>query len=580
MAPVFWADPGIAQSPGDLRDVPYFNQVDRVTDEVTNPKIRADARSLFPFFDGATNRLPERPADFANPTPESFLNWHSAHQLEYLRANPLSAYANTPPYNGNPDFAAVYDFPAVRIPAGNPLGSGPGLYAILSADGNEVIVINQLRPDSIAQLGGFSPGSGAASDTQVYSAENQRRLRLMPAFIELVARPFNLLPSTVDPATITLAQATNNAARTSVQAIVNNAINLIRGLPGFTPTTAAEFAADITLRQSRYHYLFTDQLDILNARLDRMEIFNPDEITSRVTTLLDRFERLEAFKSITRPTPNADYTPAGAVSAVNSTDGLVGVDAAARVFIGAEMRLADIARATEGIATTQQYQGRTLDAPTLTFLLQSFANYTNEAEAEAEAEDLKQHNQLLQDYSKFQTILNQTLQAYDPVRLAASRGDSDDSDDPELLSIKGDRYRRADGATPIFDPYNRLGDFTAAEQVIISMFDRSLATDNGNSFHPVETLKNLDRPLEAIVQPPVTGVGNLVTPGGALFREDKNTWDKMAVNVAEMTKLIGQDTQIRMNEINQINKQKNRHYELASSALNRMSGILRSITEA
>lgn len=592
MAPVFWADPAIGQSPGDLLNAPYLNQVDTITDETTRVEIRDDARSLFPFFDGDANLLPERPADFANPTPESFLNWHSAHQLEYLRAQgPISGLATSAAYRAvlgaASQFDAVYDFPAIRIPAGDPLGTGPGLYAILSADGTEVIVINQLRPDAIAMLGGFTPGA-TPTDTEIYSAENQRRLRLMPAFAELVARPFNLVPSSVDPATITLADATtNNAARTSIQGIVQGAINVIEGVGSFVATTQAEFDADLSLRQTRYHYLFTEQLNILNARLDRMEIFDQDAITLEVNKILERFERVEAYKGVTEPqvvagpapgTPN--YGAPDARGAANSTDGLETVNSAGNILIGTELRLIELLRATEGIATSQRYEGRFLDAPMMTFLLQSFTNYSKEAEAEAEAEDLKQHNKLLEDYTKFQTLLNTTLQAYDPVRLAASRDDDDDNDDPESLGLKGSRYDRT--VTPTFDPYSLLSSFTPSEQILISMFDRGLATMNGNSFHPVEALKGLDRPLEDLTRAEVPSVFPGAAPfvaGGVMIAYDKNTWDKLAVNVSETTKLISQDTQIRMNEINQLNKEKNRHYELASSSLNRLSGILRSINE-
>lgn len=570
---------------GDALDRPYLNQINTITDEQTRPEIRADARSLFPFFDGQTNTLPDRPADFDNPTPESFLNWHSAHQLEYLKTDTradgsptnrlLSSRANDPPYNANTEFAAVYDFRAVRIPDGDPLGTGPGLYAILSSDGERVIVINQLRPDSIATLGGFDRTNNA------YVQEDQRRLRLMPAFAQLVARPFGLIPDSVDPTTVTDAEANGNAARGTVHALVDTAIDAIRNANGFDPNVdRTELARNPVLAQEEYHYLFLEQLEILRGRLDRMEIFHLDSIGQKIKAISDRFERVQVYKDTSTELDAPFYGSNQVHFRVNSTDRLAAVNAAADVLIGAELRLFELTRASEGIATTQRYEGRYLDAPIMTFLLQNFANYTNEAEAEAEAEDLKQHNQLLEDYTRFQTLLNSTLQAYDPVALAA-RAEDPDEVDPEVLSIKGVRYDRS--FQPPFDPYSEISNFVNLPattsrpavneqimQVVISMFDERLATNAGagNTFHPVEKLKNLDRPM-----------GNIVRADGRLFVYTKDTWDKLAVNVAEATKLIGQDTQIRMNQISQTNKEKNRHYELASNSLNRLSSILRAITE-
>ena len=46
---------------------------------------------------------------------------------------------------------------------------------------------------------------------------------------------------------------------------------------------------------------------------------------------------------------------------------------------------------------------------------------------------------------------------------------------------------------------------------------------------------------------------------------------------SEANRQLGQDNQLIMNEITQLNREKNRHYDLATNTINKMTGMLRSI---
>ncbi len=63
-----------------------------------------------------------------------------------------------------------------------------------------------------------------------------------------------------------------------------------------------------------------------------------------------------------------------------------------------------------------------------------------------------------------------------------------------------------------------------------------------------------------------------------MLKHEKTIWDALAVQLGESTKIIGQSSQIQMDAINKLSQEKNRHYELGSNVLNKMTEILRSIT--
>lgn len=417
----------------------------------------------------------------------------------------------------NPDGDATFSLRYASIGT-NPLPFF-NLHVVLSSDGRRPIVLNTLSATDIAAL----------------PLADQRAISAHPVFKAEFAEPLGLLPNT----TVT----TTTEARTLMRAIVQEQIDQIRSAPGFDPGRQADFDSNVTLRPQLYHYIFTGQLELLLERLDNMAIFNADMIRSEATAILDRFARLDRFM---RLTPEGRDPGSNLPTGVNATDGGDSLRDAQKVLTGIELTLLDLARTARNVALSGRYEGRRVDTPDLVFLFQTFQNYANEAEAEGKSEELKQLQRLLQDYTAFQRLLNATLQVFDPVKLA-------DPDTVERLGLKGQTTLNAE--------------FDANERRLIAMFDSRLTTAvANNSWNPVETQRALERPTEA-----------LLSFGLLLNTYAKTVWDALARNIAEATKILNQDSQLRMDEISRLNREKNRNYDLATNTLNKMTDVLRSI---
>lgn len=528
------AQPVIQPTPGDAKAIPYLNQVTSTTVTTLNPQSGIDDAALFARFNGTTNLLPDRPANFTTATGTDFLNWHSFHQIEYLNERGGTIVTTDNGVNFNVQYARL----------GNDADPLKNLHVVRSQDGLRLYVLNHLQPADIAKM----------------PFADQRALSGLAEFRVVVADRIGLVPNS----------ATTDATtqRNTLKSVLNGYItNVIRAAADFVgvpneATKDAYFEADPAERRAKYHYLFIQQFEYLMADLDSMAVFHPDTIEQKGLSILNRFNQLAKYRDLSAQTngpfttvhgPNFQYS-------VNSLDNQTSVNKAADILLGAELRLFELAKSTQQIVTTGTYQGRKLDTPNMTFLLQTFNNYRDEAEAEALSEELNQYNQLLQDYTQFQKMLNQTLRGYNPIKLA-------DKDDIEKLPLLGASY--SPEKAPIVK-YDSSTQYTATEQRIIAMFDKTLTSGNpagSNKFHPIERSKTLTRPTENIIDGTLTPVAY-----------EKPTWDRLTVNIANATKVINQDTQLRMDDINSLNKSKNRHYELATGSLNKLANILRAIT--
>jgi len=513
----FWTTQGLTparslfqQTPGDLQGNPAGLLRGIAPDGARSAALATADQTIFPRFDGVTNLVPRRPADFAAPTPDSFARWHGFHQVEYLRTHGTATTVTD-----GADTFTVYT--ATLGTQSDPFFN---LQAVLAQDGTQVIILNTL---SAADLAGLP-------------LADQRALAANPIFREHFAGPLGLTPNTA----ITSTQAARDQMRTEIL----NRIAIIQNAPSYDPGRQADFDADPAARPGLYHYLFTGQLQILSDRLASMGIFHPDTIKAEADAILTRFARLERYMGLT---PEGTMVLQTLPTGVNATDQGASIRSAQSILAGIEMRLFDLATASRSVALTGIYEGKRVDTPDMVFLFQTFETYANEAEAEARSEDLKQLNALLSDYTMMQRLLNTTLQSYDPVALA----------DPDTVERKG----------LLGETSTTAAAFTALNRRVLAMFDTLLTgAQSPNSGHPIETELALTRPTESII-----------LFGSTLQEHPKPIWDAFARNLAEATKILNQDTQIRMDEIAELNRTKNRSYDLASNTLNRMADILRSV---
>jgi hypothetical protein len=489
------AQPVIQPTPGDALTAPYLVLSISDTDQLDWARVSGDARTLFPVFDGQANLLPGRPADFASPAAGSFMNWHAAHQLEYLHSH------------GTP--TVITDEAGTLTAFVANLSGPPDLSVFLTQDGRQAVNLGTIMPVDIAQL----------------SLEDQRVLAALPQFADQIAPAFNLRPAAGD--------AGPGAVRDEIRAEIAQIRDQIAASPRYLDGETARFDSDPAARRELYHYFFLGQLDLLEARLDRMAVFNSDAIGQITAGVIERYLRLERYLSMTPETPAMG---ASLPRNVNTSDSGASVAAAAEIFLGVEARLYDIARARFDLAETGEFNGRPADVPQLVFVMQSLATRAAEAEAEARTEELNQNNLLLKDYSRMQDVLNRTLKVYADLA-------------PDALVPVGS--------------YGTLADVPLADQPVIAMFNQG-GMDATNSYHPVESERGVVRPLLDMLAVP-------------LVTHPKDAWDRFSIALGNATQQIGRDSQIRMQEIARMNEQKNRHYEMGSSVLSRTAEIIRTI---
>lgn len=522
--PDFWQNMGFdgasAQGMAGVNRQPYTILSQGTT--VMAQKVLDDAAALFPEYDGETNIPPRLPPDFATPTGESFATWHTAAQIAYLKALEPD-WRNTP---------AVVTF-----------GTAPSAFDyrtwLLSADGRSVINVNTLQTSDIARL----------------SLDDQTRLAELPAFLEIHADPKGLWPATaagVQSAGGTAPPATVAEARARIDKLISDLEAVVKTSVHYDADKRTEEVTANNLTE-RYPNLFLDQIDILRDRVANMAIFSFDAIGKIVDDLRKRFVRIERYSTVTPPQP--DNFGTGLTLSANSTDNLAGVKRALNIFLRSEVQLRDIADIKHEVVTYGTMKLRPLDTPGMIFVLQTQDNYAKEAEARAQSEDLNQINALVQSYTGMQKMLNATLAKFDPVQFQ-----KDNPNDYE----KKNEYKTLLGETNIM-----VSQMSQEDRNILSMFEKRYVTANSNSYHPLEKELNTLRPTISVFTD--------FFIAGVFKPKMQKEWDLDSQNLAKVSKILSQESQLRMDQINALSREKNRNYDIATETLTKMTDILRSI---
>jgi hypothetical protein len=197
------------------------------------------------------------------------------------------------------------------------------------------------------------------------------------------------------------------------------------------------------------------------------------------------------------------------------------------------------------MAQSGELLNKSMDAPSLIYYFQYHYNLQVEAVIVIETEEVNQMNELLKVYAAMQTIVSDTLKTFD--------GDAEQK--------KGVQGRSHDD----------LPDISEADRKIISMFEDNEGP--AGQRHPLELLRNIQRPKHNIINSRADGSAE----DGDVVQQLKTSWDTFASQLSETVTLLNQESQIKMNDINSMDKQKNRHYELANGALSKMFDMISSI---
>lgn len=485
-----------------------------------------DAAAIFPVFDGVTNLALPLPPDYASPSLNGFVTWHTAHQVQFLKEQA-------------PNWAAG-DLRAVTFGT----SSDPALNEtfLLSADGTRVIRVATLLAGDIAQL----------------PLEDQQRLAEdVPAFRAIHANPIGLWPAddifnlaasggTAPPATV--AEARQRIEDTMILPL--ETIVLARHDPARrNETITADNIAAL------YPNLFLDQIASLRRRLAEMAIFNPNVIGQITADLKTRFDRIDSYANVTRQAATAGFNRL--TEAVNTTDNLAGIGRALNVFLQSELRQRDLLAVADTIVFDGTFSNRKVDTPMMVFVFQTQENYSDEAEAQARSEEMNQMKALLESYTRMQDIVNQTIRTFDPVQFQKDNENAPNAD--ELFEEK----TLLGGLTAD----SLLSSLTTSDFLVLSMFDRTASRASSNTFLPIENETNSIRPSF----PFFYDGSNLLKP----YKQQE--WDLFSQDLSKISKVLSADAEARMDAINRVAKEKNRHYELATETINKMTEILRSI---
>ena len=170
-----------------------------------------------------------------------------------------------------------------------------------------------------------------------------------------------------------------------------------------------------------------------------------------------------------------------------------------------------------------------------------------------------------------QDIINRVLQAFNTGEDAA---DEERDIAGRLIGSEGRRFNSDD-----------LGDVENQHELLVLatvMFDDGFGGNSGG--HPIENLRNILRPDNDLIDF-VPGVLTQGTPGrlvttpivNSLNRFSQNAWNIYGTRLADAVTQINQQSQILTNEISSLNRERNRHFDLANNALRRLNDSLQTI---
>lgn len=560
--------PGVLHTTTD-EPIPYY-YMSGSANGTPSTIVATSAELLFPTLDGETYKLPvaDRPELFDfNPTSatdaqkveflKDFAKWHSAYQLEYIKAHQTGTPARL-------DIAVTA--PALRLTA-----------FVSPDDPTKHFIVQSLDKAALARM--------TKTEQSMVTSMGQAFTDLATSLglVTVLAPDFGNAQNTTNGGTLTIVTPPPYTAEGYVDQLIYAVNNTIAGNKGSSATLPQD-AKDA----------FIDQLNILKEQIGNSAIISKADIQKKVDELRDRFNRLFAFYNVkektdetwyhNNPDDQSQYYEVTVYADVISTDGtLSGVNRGYAVFLAQEKRIAELAEARMKLVRADGIlNGKNLDVPYLVYKFQSLYNLSLEAQVVAETEEINQQNDLLKTYAAIQDFINRTLSAFPKaddtkkgvLGLGLTATESLSDSDLKLLSMFEDylsgSHRKPDG------------------------------TFVGGQRHPMEILRGITRPTFDFFVNARFGQhrerdNDGIDADGDGHDDDDDTytkhdydineythtqWSSYGTRLSETVTIINQNSQIKMNDINSMDKERNRHFELANSALSKMADIIANIARA
>ncbi len=523
--------------------------------------VSTSAEWLFPSLDGANHKLPvsERPAQFSfDPTTatdaektaflKDFVKWHSAYQLEYIKTHGTDLNVGSIVVK---QLDIEVTSPEARLSAVVSPDDPTKHFIVQALDKAAVARMTKSEQDVVAATDAFSDIASGLGLALVGSTS----LRAFGA--------------NMNGGTLTLNVAANTAVTPA--GYIDELIHAVNN------TTAPDKGNIVMPEEART--AFVSQLNILKEQLANSAIVSKDDIKKKVDELRERFNRLFAFFDVRVPVPVTAYldgdvddhdSPITTYTDVITADGdLTSINRGYAVFLAQEQRIAELAEARMKLVRDNgMLNGKNLDVPYLVYKFQSLYNLSLEAQVVAETEEVNQQNALLKTYAAIQDIVNQTLAKFTKA----------DDTKKRVLGLGANDY----------DSLSQTQKYT------IAMFEDILGA---RQKHPLEVLNGISRPLSEFYAQsgdyrdwadPADGDGDgdttdkdvLVHYHYDLAENSHTQWSTIGTRLSESVTIINQNSQIQMNDINSMDKERNRHFELANNALAKMADIIANIARS
>jgi hypothetical protein len=349
--------------------------------------------------------------------------------------------------------------------------------------------------------------------------DDQRLIAAHPEFDRLIAQPFALRPS---------AGESIATAREAMKAILNELKNTIAAAPALPSSTDSSLPTNPAT-------LISDAIDLSLANLDKMAIFSTDAILQLRSDLTERYQRLVTYGEALRgfETSGAKETDATGYMSMDDRAALRGTY---EIFVQSAKRQLDVEQTAAQIADAGVFNGKSLDLAGLTYSFQVMGNYGGEAEMQARTEEIRARSTLLNIYSVVQKLINRT---------SASVQDPEKSKDGVVTQPEGGL---------VFDKDNK-----ETEERALKLF---LAGGGITlALHPAEVALNIERP---------TLTDTVMTKGN---------WDLFAASLSGAVRVLDRDVQTLSDAVNAVSRERNRHFDMATEVVQKMSDMITSITQ-
>lgn len=218
--------------------------------------------------------------------------------------------------------------------------------------------------------------------------------------------------------------------------------------------------------------------------------------------------------------------------------------------------------------------GKALDMPNLIFLLQLYTNLIDEQQNAAATELVNQQNDLLNTYSQMQAMVNAVQGKFKP------------GDQTQQLDIFGNLQTSNTNGTTFYtdftadtllngipqgngQPKTSVIAVNQGQLDILSMFDKNL----GKTANPIETINGIQRTTNGLYD-------IFDSANGKSFKTIAHTstaWNSYGTTLSSLVTQVNQQTQLQMNNIDTLNKEKDQHFNLANNCLSKLNDLLSAI---